>query len=427
MSASKNVPRIVPWLSGEDWRSTRQLLYSADVAEVERGLMQAKVWLDRGKVPTAVESTINFLEIILSDRVYLNQFMRLRLRNSDLESSDDIEIIDDTEVVYDDRQLRLAYSSAVIRFVNELVDRAQKSLFATSITKLADQIGLPRVFVDIRHDGTHDRLSSLELLRWAAGQAVAWLEDHYWSFEDDDSDASNVFALLDGYCEQVEKINEAQTAFALEKSSMARIINQIDFLQTLPRVMREFLSCLCEFQRQRGVYGVSTENASEKNNLVVLVVIESLVRPLVRMSGDIFFSALAQIVLDRRETDSWFPWIIAEAFKCGANVDNFVAEVFETFAGKSSEALFKSRIIVIWEHFGAVVRNEKTKRVFGVFERVYSQKSSSKKSSDSSIKKSRAFLAKRKYLEYEELDGWSEVCENWRPCPLGSTPHEKIK
>ena len=46
---------------------------------------------------------------------------------------------------------------------------------------LAQEINLPAVFVDIRHDGAHGEMPSLDNLRDAAVRALEWLWDHYWA------------------------------------------------------------------------------------------------------------------------------------------------------------------------------------------------------------------------------------------------------
>jgi len=44
----------------------------------------------------------------------------------------------------------------------------------------AQQIGLPAVFVDIRHEATHGDMPSLTSLRSAGQRAMQWLWDDYW-------------------------------------------------------------------------------------------------------------------------------------------------------------------------------------------------------------------------------------------------------
>ena len=100
-------------------------------------------------------------------------------------------------------------------------------------------------------------MNSLELLRWAAWEALKWLENEYWSFEDDltpvtwmNDFVSNVHLLLDQYCDQLEKLMK-RNHIGSWKNSYTRIISQIDFLQTLPRIMRNpFVSALCDYKRE---------------------------------------------------------------------------------------------------------------------------------------------------------------------------------
>ncbi len=49
--------------------------------------------------------------------------------------------------------------------MNGIVDPAQKGQYAQSISSIADSLGLPSWFIDLRHAGTHDALPTLPLLR----------------------------------------------------------------------------------------------------------------------------------------------------------------------------------------------------------------------------------------------------------------------
>lgn len=44
----------------------------------------------------------------------------------------------------------------------------------------AQQIGLPALFVDLRHEATHGDMPSLTSLRNATQRAMQWLWDDYW-------------------------------------------------------------------------------------------------------------------------------------------------------------------------------------------------------------------------------------------------------
>jgi len=79
-----------------------------------------------------------------------------------------------------ENELRLLYTMTFIRFVNGIIDPYQKGAYAVSISSLAEQLGLPQWFVDLRHEGTHDQLPSLKVLRNGCKQALEWLNNFYW-------------------------------------------------------------------------------------------------------------------------------------------------------------------------------------------------------------------------------------------------------
>lgn len=128
------LPRVVPWCSHQEWIYVYTCLYSSCKEEQHQGVNRVKAWRSRGKVPHSVDATASFIEIQLS-------------KNSSK------------------THLQMLYSTAFIRFVNGIVDAAQKSQYAQSITHLADNLGLPSWFVDLRHAATHDALPTLQILQ----------------------------------------------------------------------------------------------------------------------------------------------------------------------------------------------------------------------------------------------------------------------
>ena len=66
------------------------------------------------------------------------------------------------------------------RFVTGLLDAEQDSKYKVSMYAKAQQIGLPALFVDIRHESAHGEMPSLTSLRDASERALRWLWDHYW-------------------------------------------------------------------------------------------------------------------------------------------------------------------------------------------------------------------------------------------------------
>ena len=137
----------------EEWQFVRDALYEPkDDGMQEFALEIVQVWVEKGRVPTSVEATANLVRVVRLDR---------------------------TSAV-DDTTKRLAYAAAVTRFVNEIVDSRQAGAAVVPITRLAEQVGLPRFLVDLRHEATHDALPSLAVFRAAVEEGMEWLWVNYW-------------------------------------------------------------------------------------------------------------------------------------------------------------------------------------------------------------------------------------------------------
>jgi hypothetical protein len=138
------------------------LLFSEDRDARKEGLQQCEMWSHRGKVPSAVDATVVVLAAQLQDVAGAESGMQ-----------------------QDPLQLRMAYSMALTRFVNGVVDMQQKGKFAASISTLAASVELPRIFVDLRQDATHGALPALSVLRFAAQRALTWIQERYWQKQAD--------------------------------------------------------------------------------------------------------------------------------------------------------------------------------------------------------------------------------------------------
>ncbi|KDE07268.1 hypothetical protein MVLG_02488 [Microbotryum lychnidis-dioicae p1A1 Lamole] len=153
------VPRRVPWSSPDELHQVFSWLFAGDGdAAVQRyAIGRIKVWMSRGNCPHAIESTASLLELVLRDTANVGPSQRPS-----------------------QHELRLAYSMALIRFVNSLVDPLQTTYYARSMASLAAQLGLPLWFVELRHAATHEDLPGIAVLRDAARQALDWLYSNYW-------------------------------------------------------------------------------------------------------------------------------------------------------------------------------------------------------------------------------------------------------
>lgn len=133
---------------------------------------QVSAWKLRGNLPHAVESTWLLTEAILIDQKPVEQ----------------------TASVF---AVKAAYITAISRwvpfymphspivtdsssFVTGLLDSHQESKYKVSMYAQAQKLGLPALFVDIRHEAAHGEMPNLINLRAAAERALRWLWDDYW-------------------------------------------------------------------------------------------------------------------------------------------------------------------------------------------------------------------------------------------------------
>ena len=185
-----------PWRDEEEWSDTlRQLLTastlfksstssssmkseedgtpeSLTLADLHRSVQMVAVWRVRSDVsccplPHAIDVMGNLAELLMKDYLYATE-------SSFSQSLGSMEI-------------RLAYSSAIIRGVNGLTDwmlgRQMQQLSeygGFSVSSLAEKLGLPSWLVDMRHDAAHNELPSLPTFRVAAMTLLNWLGDNYY-------------------------------------------------------------------------------------------------------------------------------------------------------------------------------------------------------------------------------------------------------
>ncbi|KAG6857599.1 hypothetical protein H0H87_010167 [Tephrocybe sp. NHM501043] len=150
------LPRRVPWASLSEleqicaWVYTDENDLDAKVLAINR----LSAWRATTTLPHALESALSILAVILQDKSQSVPASLLSIRQS--------------------------YSTALIRLVNGLVDPLQLGAYARSIASIANQLGLPSWLVELRHAATHEDLPSIDLLREAARESMAWLLHNYF-------------------------------------------------------------------------------------------------------------------------------------------------------------------------------------------------------------------------------------------------------
>ncbi|KAI0639041.1 Las1-domain-containing protein [Trametes polyzona] len=153
------LPRRVPWQDLNELEQVCGWIYAEenDLDAKRRAVNRLAVWKAAVPLPHALESAHAILSVILQDGP-----------NSSAASSSSF------------LSLRMSYAAALIRLVNGLVDPLQLGAYARSINSIAQQLGLPAWFVELRHAATHEDLPSLEVLRDAAREGMAWLLHNYF-------------------------------------------------------------------------------------------------------------------------------------------------------------------------------------------------------------------------------------------------------
>ncbi|KAK1293551.1 hypothetical protein QJS10_CPB17g01667 [Acorus calamus] len=149
----------VPWSSWDQWSSVADSLFSSSPDSIKSALARIVAWRSRGCLPMAIEVTASFIEIQQKD-----PFFRKGEADDTLES---------------EQMLSMLYCMAIMRLVNCFVERSHKRT-RRSISQLAEDVGMPRMLVDIRHESSHRDLPSLPIVRLGSMKALDWLKSHYW-------------------------------------------------------------------------------------------------------------------------------------------------------------------------------------------------------------------------------------------------------
>ncbi|KAL3818366.1 hypothetical protein ACJIZ3_004271 [Penstemon smallii] len=151
--------KLVPWISWDEWKLVRDSLLSSSPNSVASALQRVTTWRSRGCIPVAVEVTASIVEIQQKDPYFRDDLNESAMQSEDI--------------------LAMLYCMAIMRLVNGVVEKTRKKN-EISIGEAADAIGLPRMLIDIRHEGSHRDLPSLQLVRLASKKALDWLKLYYW-------------------------------------------------------------------------------------------------------------------------------------------------------------------------------------------------------------------------------------------------------
>lgn len=166
MSQKTSIPTVTPWKTNAEFFELKNWFFpalsdpEAANASKQRAIARTKAYMVRGNVPHAVECTGMLVSAQIEDSPSSNAI-----------------------------STRLAMSTALIRFVNGMIDPHQKGSYVMPMQVIARDIGLPVFLVDLRHTCTHETLPSLRELRAGVDEAVKWLFSNYWSVQNAENSA----------------------------------------------------------------------------------------------------------------------------------------------------------------------------------------------------------------------------------------------
>lgn len=145
---------VVPWYNSEEWIQVYEGLSNMS-SNKEDLLRKLLIWKARcPALPSGIESTLSLVQVQVGD-------------------------MKQTQDEAEDQLLRLAYSSAIMRFVNHMLDT--ETVKGTSLYHAAKNLGVPDWIIDLRHDTAHsNNLPRLTLLREACMISLQWLLQNYW-------------------------------------------------------------------------------------------------------------------------------------------------------------------------------------------------------------------------------------------------------
>ncbi|KAH7104697.1 Las1-domain-containing protein [Auriculariales sp. MPI-PUGE-AT-0066] len=211
------LPRRVPWAALSELEQVCTWIFSDESAHDSRAKAAGKAltphatqlaaWRVAAPLPHALESALSFLAAELSDDGRTSALV-----------------------------VRQAYASAMVRFVNGLVDARQYGVYARSIAAIASEIDLPSWFVEIRHAATHEDLPSLEILRDASREALQWLLHHYFmptlSLQDANDRLSAQLASIEpelkAYKELAKRLAQDESLRSTLKPELDRIYAHVE-------------------------------------------------------------------------------------------------------------------------------------------------------------------------------------------------------
>lgn len=202
--------RSVPWYNKNEFFEVFSWLVDSELDSKYLALNRLKIWEERAhgitkQCPIAIISTSCILHTMLQDGIWDWSFISKSLKSG---CSNDcfktlMERISRGEInnyqnniVYGDGggggpldmhysvvplTIKNQYCMTITRIINMFVDQCQHRCYARSISVISDELGIPQILVEIRHQATHgSELPSLEICRVGGILIFYYLISKYW-------------------------------------------------------------------------------------------------------------------------------------------------------------------------------------------------------------------------------------------------------
>ncbi|KAM5146072.1 ribosomal biogenesis protein LAS1L isoform 2-T2 [Mantella aurantiaca] len=146
--------QVVAWLSKAEWEQVLEYLYSRDSKLQRDALHRISAWKSRygNSMPLAMLCTADLVHCKLLD----------------------------VSGGMGEQELSLLYGLALVRFVNIITERKQKTI-AIPLRRLANELNIPEWVVNLRHSATHGKMPNLSTCRKGWDFVMEWLRREYWS------------------------------------------------------------------------------------------------------------------------------------------------------------------------------------------------------------------------------------------------------
>lgn len=228
-----SLPKVMPWHDWVEWRcvydAVNEAVCNGNLSENVVTFLDAKLleWNQRGNVPFPVSITIQLLSQLLET--------------------------EKSHYISDGRDVH-KLSILILKLVNSIADSGQTGMHASSVAELARRAGLPRWFVDLRHDITHGSVPQHPVLRLAASTALQWLYQRYWKPQAENVDNSSGMVCISDDIDVEAMLTAYKTAsskFSFLEASLASNVMDAERALTAAKTLSKEKSKL-EIARAEG-------------------------------------------------------------------------------------------------------------------------------------------------------------------------------